>query len=191
MTTQSLGQAIDSIWIRLPKDHALHKIRPQSLPSPHEHYLMAGKTILALCEEEGVVAYAPLPKTADHEAWLRLVAAWSLWNRDHKVHESRANVAQKLDIDPSNLTNFLNGKRALTQKALLALSNFLGVQPYDIRPELGAISAGSAQRKSIKYLRTVKNGLQDIEQDILALQASGVPVESLVRKVGCVISSLG
>ncbi|KQN62077.1 hypothetical protein ASF02_07800 [Pseudomonas sp. Leaf58] len=152
---------------------------------------MAGKTILALCEEEGVVAYAPLPKTADHEAWLRLVAAWSLWNRDHKVHESRANVAQKLDIDPSNLTNFLNGKRALTQKALLALSNFLGVQPYDIRPELGAISAGSAQRKSIKYLRTVKNGLQDIEQDILALQASGVPVESLVRKVGCVISSLG
>lgn len=191
MTTQSLGQAIDSIWIRLPKDHALLKIRPQTLPSPHEHYLMAGKTILALCEDQGVVAYAPLPKTEDHEAWLRLIAAWSLWNRDHKVHESRANVAQKLQIDPSNLTNFLNGKRPLTSRALQALSKFLGVQPYDIRPELGADSAGRARCKNTKHLRIIKNGLQDIEQDILALKASGIPVESLVRKVGCVISSLG
>lgn len=190
MTTQSLGQAIDSLWGRLPKENPLHKLRPQSLPSPHEHYLNAGEAILAICEAEGVLPYARLPKALDHAAWLRLVAAWSLWNRDVKLNESRAQVAQKLDIDPSNLTNFLNGKRALTSKALLALSEFLGVEPYDIRPEMGARSACSAQRKSMKRLHAVKRGLEDIEEEIRSLQASGFPVENLMKKVGCMVSSL-
>jgi transcriptional regulator with XRE-family HTH domain len=191
MTTQSLGQAIDNAWNLLPEASPLHKLRPQSLSLPHEHYLMAGETILQVCESEGVVPYAPLGKAADQKAWLRLVGAWAFWQRDLREKQSRARVAHTLKIDPSNLTNFLNGKRALTSKALLKLAEFLGVQPYDIRPELGASSAGSARRKNIRHFHAVRNGLQDIEKEILALQASGVPVDKLVKTVSNVISSLG
>ena len=191
MTTHSLGQAIDGIWDNLPKDHVLRQQNPKALPSPHEHYLMSGETIIAFCEMEGALPYAPLAREADQQAWLRLVSAWAFWQRDQAGSPSRASVAFTLKIDPSNLTNFLNGKRALTSAALLKLAEFLGVQPYDIRPEMGANSAYSVQRKSIKHLHTVRNGLHDIELDLLALKASGVPVDNLMKKMSCVLSTIG
>jgi len=190
MTTHSFGLAIDTFWQHLPEGHPLFDINPKAASSPDECYLSAGQAIVDQCEQDGAVLYAPLAKPADQKAWLRLVAAWVFWHRKCKVHESRASVAVKLNIDPSNLTNFLNGKRGLTTKALFSLAPYLGVQPFDIRPEMGADKAYAMRRKSMRQMTCVRTSLKELEQDILALLASGVPVEGLVKKVGSVMSAL-
>ena len=189
MTTYLLGSIMDSIWHRLPKEDALLRMNPYTMPNPHEFLLMAGRRIIEICGEEGALLYAPLPKEKDRNAWYRLVGAWAFHFKTRDIM-SRARVADELGIDPSNLTNFLNGKRPLTSNALLSVAKYLGIQPYDIRPELGAHSADKQNRDHCKQILSVERGLKDIEKEIQELARSGVIVDKLLLKVGRVISSI-
>lgn len=189
MSTYSLGHIMDSIWSRIPKDHVLCRMNPYSMPNPHEFLLTSGKKIIEISGHEGAVLYAPLPKESDRNAWYRLVAAWVFYFKGHES-QSRAKVAEDLGIDPSNLTNFLNGKRPLTSKALLGITKYMGIQPYDIRPELGAHNADKQHRAHCKQMLSVQQGLKDIEDEIRALAHTGVVVDHLLAKVDRVITAL-
>lgn len=189
MSTYSLGSVMDSIWHRLPSDDALVRMNPYAMPNPHEFLLMAGRRIIEICGGEGAILYAALPKEKDRNAWYRLVGAWAFHFKNREVL-SRAKVADDLGIDPSNLTNFLNGKRPLTSNALLSFAKYLGIQPFDIRPELGAHSADKQNRDHCKQILSVERGLKDIEREIQELSRNGVVVDKLLLKVGKVLSSI-
>lgn len=189
MTTYSLGSIMDSIWHRLPKDDALLRMNPYAMPNPHEHLLLAGRRVIEICREEGAFLYAELPREKDRNAWYRLVGAWAFHFKTRETM-SRARVADELNIDPSNLTNFLNGKRPITSNALLSVAKYLSVRPYDIRPELGAHSADRENRDHCKKILSVERGVKDLEREIQELARSGVAVDKLLMKVGKVLSSL-
>ncbi|MBD8088425.1 helix-turn-helix transcriptional regulator [Pseudomonas fluorescens] len=189
MSTYSLGHIMDSIWKRLPKGDSLLRMNPYSMPNPHEFLLTAGRKIIEFCGEEGALLYAQLPKEKDRNAWYRLVAAWAFHFKGREML-SRAQVADELSIDPSNLTNFLNGKRPLTSNALLSIAKFMGIQPYDIRPELGAHSADKQNRDHCKLILSVERSLKDIEREIQALAREGVKVDSLLLKVNKTLTGI-
>lgn len=189
MSTHSLGFIMDSLWSRLSTDHDLRRMNPYAMPNPHEFLLSSGQAIIEFCAEQGAVLFSPLPKEGDREAWYRLVAAWVFHYRTHSI-ESRAFVADKLGINASNLTNFLNGKRPLTQRALLGIAQHLGIEPYDIRPELGAVKAARQHRSHCKQMLSVKRDLKGLQTDIEAMGLAGVAVDHLLSRVGRVFAQL-
>lgn len=176
----SIGQMIDSIWQRLPENHYLNKIDPATMLNPHENFLVYGQAVIANCESEGTTITTTLTGS-DHGTWLRLVGAWALHLRNRPMTR---NVAAKiLGMDPSNLTNFINGKRALTANALTAFAELFSLQPFDLRPDLGANFARTAEKRVADKLEVVSKKVEELRLDVESMLNSGVAVGSLMAKI--------
>lgn len=176
----SIGQMIDGIWGRLPHYHYLFKISPLKQPSPHENLLVFGKAVIDFCEEQGV-SYTGSLSGAEYSTWLRLVGAWTHHLRDKPI--TRNETASRLGIDASNLTNFLNGKRALTSNALTAFAVFFEIQSFDLKPDLGANFARAAELNAARKLNAVAGKLEDVKIEIESLGSQGFPTEALLGKL--------
>ncbi len=155
----SIGQVMDSIWGRLPHYHYLNKIDPLSMPAPHENLLGFGKGVIQFCEESGAPYRGDLTGS-DYSTWLRLVGAWALYIRQNPI--TRSEAGKKLGMDPSNLTNFLNGKRPLTTNAMKALALLFGIEAFDLRPELGANFARAVELKNARKINQISQKLDEL-----------------------------
>jgi plasmid maintenance system antidote protein VapI len=176
----SIGQMIDSIWQRLPEGHYLFKIDPNALPSPHENLLVFGKAIIDDCESNGVIVPTKLSGT-EYSTWLRLVGAWACFIRRRPM--ARNEAAQLLQMDPSNLTNFINGKRPLTRNALEAFVNLFELQPFDLRSDLGANFARAVENKMFRKLSSLSSQLDELKADLNALAKAGTPITHILDKI--------
>lgn len=165
-----VGLIVDRFWKLIPEDHAAHRINPMQMPAPHEHLLNLGQEVIRACESNGYVFENKLIKEADVSAWMRLLGAWVCYCRDRIAQDgslpSRACIAEEMGIGASSLTNFLNARRAVTLKALRALSVKMGVKPLDIRPEMGASEVYSQERKVKKCMASIRSKLDDLIHDL-------------------------
>lgn len=165
-----VGIIVDKFWKLIPEDHAAQRINPMSMPVPHEHLLNLGREVIRVCEAQGYVFENKLSKDTDISAWMRLLGAWVCYCRDRIAKEgvmpSRASIAEEIGLGPSSLTNFLNARRAVTLKALRALSDKMGVKPLDIRPEMGASEVYSQERKAKKCMASIRSKLDDLLHDL-------------------------
>lgn len=176
----SIGQMIDSIWQRLPDNHYLNKLDPAAMHNPHENFLVYGQAVIANCEEEGTTIATSLTGS-DHGTWLRLVGAWAVHLRKRPM--TRNVAAKELGMDPSNLTNFINGKRALTANALTAFADLFDLQPFDLRPDLGANFARTAEKRVADKLEVVSKKVEELRLDVETLINNGFAVDGLMVKI--------
>lgn len=176
----SIGQMIDSIWSRLPENHYLNKLDPANMHMPHENLLVFGQAVIANCEDEGTAIDTKLTGS-DHGTWLRLVGAWALHLRKRPM--TRNIAAKMLGMDPSNLTNFINGKRALTANALNAFADLFQIQPFDLKPDLGANFARTAEKRVADKLEAVSKKVEELRLEVQTLISSGISADKLMVKV--------
>lgn len=176
----NIGQMIDSIWHRLPENHHLFGFDPASMPSPHLHFLVLGQAVIKNCEEQGANITTTL-EDKDFSTWLRLVGAWATYQR--KKPMTRNMVAKLIGMDPSNLTNFINGKRALTTNATTHFAELFDIEPFDLKPDLGANYARSAERRVAEKLEAVSRKVESLRLDVQALLGNGLPVTDLMAKI--------
>lgn len=159
----NIGHSIDGIWNRLPENHYLFKSEPLKSELPHESLLIFGKAVLDFCAKEGVDIASKL-KGHNHSTWVRLVGAWTLFQRQTPM--TRNEASQRMNIDPSNLTNFINGKRTITSNALHSFSSLLGIQVFDLTPELGAAYARGVQKTVSNKLQVVDSKIDELRQEM-------------------------
>jgi plasmid maintenance system antidote protein VapI len=176
----NIGQMIDSIWHRIPENHHLFGFDPASMPSPHVHFLVLGQAIISHCEEHGAIITTTL-ESKDYSTWLRLVGAWAMYQR--KKPTTRNVVAKLIGMDPSNLTNFINGKRALTANATTHFANLFDIEPFDLKPDLGANYARSAERRVAEKLESVSLKVESLRLEVQTLISKGLPVTDLMTKI--------
>lgn len=176
----SLGQMIDSIWHRLQENHYLFKLDPSTMECPHEDFLMFGQAVLDDCRLYGAIVDTKLQGT-DYSTWLRFVGAWALFQR--KTPMTRNVAAKHLKIDPSNLTNFINGKRALTANAMTGFAGLFGIQPFDLKPDLGANYARNAEKKVAEKLVFVGTKIDSLRADVQTLIEQGAPLAGLMKQI--------
>lgn len=176
----SLGQLIDSVWHRLPDGHYLTKLDPASMERPHEDFLMFGKAIIDDCIAHGATVDTKLD-VSDYNTWLRFVGAWALFQR--KTPMTRNVAAKQLSIDPSNLTNFINGKRALTANAMTGFAWLFGIQAFDLKPDLGASYARNAEKKAADKLGCVESKINILKADVQLMIDQGAPLGSLLVQI--------
>lgn len=178
--TPSLGQLIDSVWHRLPEGHYLRKLDPANMECPHEDFLMFGKAIIKDCQAHGATVDTKLEES-DYNTWLRFVGAWALFQR--KTPMTRNVAAKQLSIDPSNLTNFINGKRALTANAMTGFAWLFDIQAFDLKPDLGASYARNAERKVAEKLVSVETKIDVLKADIQLMISQGAPLGGLLEQI--------
>lgn len=187
-----VGTIVDKFWTMIPRDHSAFKSNPLSMPSPHDHLLLLGKKVVELCEAKGCFFEDRLKKENDHNAWMRLLGAWVLYSKRFTdagtKMPSRSEISQKTGIGASSLTNFLNARRGITLKGLKTLSDFLGVKPLDIRPELGASEICSNNRIIMKNMATISHGLDELSTDIEAMRnnENDLEIAMIINKIGLI-----
>jgi plasmid maintenance system antidote protein VapI len=175
-----LGQLIDSIWHRLPEGHHLHKLDPTAMGCPHVDLLGFGQAVIDDCRSHGGIVDTKL-EGPDYNIWLRFVGAWALFQR--KTPMTRNVAAQILKIDPSNLTNFINGKRALTANALTGFAELFGIEAFDLKPDLGANFARNAEQKVAEKLICVESKINLLKADVQLLIDQGAPLGALLTRI--------
>lgn len=176
----SLGYLIDTIWSRLGEDNELRRMNPLRSTDPHIALHAFGKKIIENCKMSGAQLY-PRMSDSDHDTWYRLVGAWVCYIKGNKITRSAA--ASKINLDASNLTNFINGKRALTTSSLPLFAELFGIEPFDLRPDMGAKYARNLEKVMKKKMVLVKSSVNDIIIDIEALEKKGVNVSSITSKL--------
>jgi transcriptional regulator with XRE-family HTH domain len=187
-TKPNLGQLLDGIWSRLPEDNYLRELEPLKIPGQPENLRFFGKAIIKACED---ILNAPIDvavKDYDRETWERLVGAWALHQRSNRI--TRCAAAKRIGVDRSNLTIALNGKRPLTQSVLVSLANLLKVQPFDIRPDLGASYAHTKDRDVAKKLNTASSHVLSLKGDVSRLIEEGYPLEGLLGRIDTIRGEL-
>ncbi|MBI6882477.1 hypothetical protein [Pseudomonas putida] len=178
--TPSLGQLIDSVWHRLSETHYLRKIDPSTMACPHEDFLVFGKAILDDCVSYGAVIDTKLAN-AEYSTWVRFVGAWALFQRKRPM--TRNVAAGLMQMDPSNLTNFINGKRALTANALTSFAWLFDIQEFDLKPDLGAKYARNAEKKVAEKLSAVEVRIDVLKADVQHLIDQGNPLDSIMQQI--------
>lgn len=162
----NLGYLIDNIWNELGKNKPWD-IHPHESPTPHAGLLELGEYVISHCQKMGA-KLNPRMDDIDHDIWLRVVGAWVCYLEKEK--EPRCNVANKINIDASNLTNFINGKRAITANALTILASLFGIQPFDLRPDLGADYVASLKKENQQKLKRIGNVITDAQSELDSIQ---------------------
>ncbi|MBB4865444.1 plasmid maintenance system antidote protein VapI [Pseudomonas nitritireducens] len=163
-TKVGVGHLIDTIWKTLPADHPLRKIK-QHLPLPIEESLLKiGSEAVDYCVSKGAKPNMTLDEESS-KTWKRLVGAWVHYQKysGRATKVSRAVIAQHVEMDASSITNFINGKRALTQGASIQLANFFGFSPIDIRPDIGSQFARKLAEKGQHKSILIERQLNSIE----------------------------
>lgn len=183
----SLGQLIDSIWHRLADVHYLRRMDPANMECPHEDFLIFGQAIIDDCKDYGATVDTKL-EDSDYNTWLRFVGAWALFQR--KTPMTRNEAARQLGIDPSNLTNFINGKRALTANAMTGFASLFGIQAFDLKPDLGASYARNAEKKVAEKLVSVESKINVLKADVQLLIDQGAPLGGLLEKINDIKQSV-
>lgn len=178
--TPSLGQLIDSVWHRLPEEHYLRNLDPANMGCPHEDFFMFGKAIIEDCRAHGATVDTKL-EDSDYKTWLRFVGAWALFQR--KSPMTRNVAAKQLSIDPSNLTNFINGKRALTANAMIGFAGLFGIQAFDLKPDLGASYARNAEKKVAEKLESVESKIDILKADVQLMIQQGAPLNGILQQI--------
>jgi transcriptional regulator with XRE-family HTH domain len=176
----NVGHVLDTIWQWLPENHYLHQLHPSKKPAPHEDFLMFGRAVLEECKKRGVVFPCRL-EGKDYEAWERLVGAWSEFQR--KAQLSRTEASRRAGLDPSNLSNFLNGKRPLTPNSMEGFALLIGIQTFDLRPELGAAFARTAERNAKRKLKLVDDELGKLRAQIGLIVRDSNVLEPLLGQI--------
>lgn len=146
----NLGYLIDNIWTELDQD--LWDEHPYNSEKPHVALLELGQRVIDYCRSRGA-KLNPRMDDLDHEIWLRVVGAWVCYLEREK--EPRCSVANKINIDASNLTNFINGKRPITANALTTLAALFGIQSFDLRPDLGADFVANLKKENERKLDNI------------------------------------
>jgi transcriptional regulator with XRE-family HTH domain len=187
-TKPNLGQLLDGIWSRLPENSYLRELEPLKMPGQHENLRFFGKAIIKACEEILKTPIDVAVKGSDRETWERLVGAWALYQRSNRI--TRCAAAKNIGVDRSNLTIALNGKRPLTQSVLVSLANLLKVQPFDIRPDLGASYAHTKDRDVAKKLNSASSHVLSLKGDVSRLIEEGYPLEGLLGRIDTIRGEL-
>lgn len=163
----NLGYLIDNIWNDPEAKHLLTD-NPMESPQRHEALLQMGKGIIDYCWKSGAKLNPRMDDT-DHDIWLRVVAAWVCYLKEEK--EPRCAVANKIGIDASNLTNFINGKRAITANALTMFADLFGIQAFDLRPDLGASYVDDLRHTKIEGFKKIKRENNWIRNELDRIQS--------------------
>lgn len=162
----NLGYLIDNIWGEFG-DNKPWGVHPFESPVPHAALLELGEYVISYCRKMGA-EFNPRMDDIDHDIWLRAVGAWVCYLETEK--ETRSSVAHKINIDASNLTNFINGKRAITANALTILASLFGIQPFDLRPDLGADYVANMKKENERKLSSISKSIEMAQGEIDSLR---------------------
>lgn len=174
----SVGYVIDNFWSLLPSSSNMHAWGPvdKHAPDVDEVLLNRGKRIISFCKTQTDKPFSRMGER-DHEAWLRLVGAWVTYLKTHDLHRNLA--SQLTEMDASNITNLINGKRPLTEQTASKLAALLGVKGIDIRPDNGSRHARIAASNTNRILSKVRDDATLIE-DALSDYLDSIPKGALV-----------
>ena len=161
----SIGYLIDHFWEVVPKDDPANKweLITKDTPSADGVLLKRGKHVISFCKSQSCTPSLPLKKE-DQNAWLRLVGAWVTFRKFH--HLTRNTAGQRTDMDASNITNLINGKRPLTQNAAAKMGDLLGVKEIDLRPDAGSNHARKTESRANEVLSQLRSHALIVEMAV-------------------------